>query len=223
MLYFPNGRPIIATEVPIAASSTIAAEGQALVADTTGGVFGAKPSAGSSSENFLGIAVSQQIDLATFPKVEEKVVPNTDAVTIARTPSSGTLSVYDVTTSTLLSVTTHYTVSGETVTMADSTYRGHTLRLNYKFAPTAIEARAIQGDVYPGGAAGTSIGQVGVFQMGIVYTTEYDSTKDWTAAGITVKTGANGQFTVGGSGTTVDCVVVAAPSSSNPYLGLFLK
>ena len=222
MLYFPNGRPALSTELPIAASAVIAAEGQALVSDNTAGVFGVKPSAGSS-DNFIGVAASQQIALTSFPKVEAKVVPNTDAVTLARTPSASTLAVYDETTSTLLTVTTHYTVSGTTVTMVDNTYRGHTLRLTYKFAPNAVEARAIQGDVYPGGAAGTSIGQVGVIQKGTVYTTEFNSTVDWSAAGITVKTGANGLFTIGGSGATVDAVIVQVPNTTNPYLGLLLK
>lgn len=223
MLYFPNGRPALSTELPIASGASIAAEGQCLVGSTAaGGVFGVAPSAGSAGENFLGFAVSQQIAVTAFPKVEEKVSPNTDIITLARTPNASSLTVWNVTTSTLLVVTTDYTVSGKTVTMGSS-YRGHTIRFIYKFTPTAVEARAIQGDVYPGGAAGTSIGQVGIFQKGTVYTSEFNSAVDWQAANPAVKTGANGLVTIGGSGATIDCVIVQIPSTTNPYLGLLLK
>lgn len=220
MLYFPNGRPQISTELPIAASAAIAAEGQALVGATVNGVFGVSPSAGSAGENFLGLAVSQQIALSTFPKVQEFVDPNTDTITLARTPNASTLAVYNVTTNTMLTVTTHYTITGNVVTM-NASFRGNTIRFIYKFSPTAVEARAIMGDVYPGGAAGTSIGQVGIIQKGVVYTTEYDSTKDWTQT-VAVKSGANGQLTQGGSGATVNCTIVQAPNTTNPYLGLML-
>lgn len=221
MLYFPNGRPALSTELPIVAGAVIAAEGQALVGVTAAGVFGVQASGGNSSENFLGLAVSQQIALTTFPKVQEVVTPNTDTVVLARTPSASTLSIYDLTAGALLTITTDYTVSGATIT-TNVALRGHLLRYTYKFAPTAVEARAIAGDVYPGGAAGTSIGQVGIFQKGTVYTTEFDSTKDWTTS-VVVKTGANGLLTQGGSGATVDCVIVNTPNTTNPYLGLMLK
>lgn len=222
MLYFPNGRPALSTELPIASGASIAAEGQALVGASPLGVFGVSPSAGSSGENFLGLAVSQQIALTTFPKVQETVAPNTDTWVLARTPSASTISVYDVTAGALLTGGgTDYTLTGATLAL-NSALRGHTLRAVYKFAPTAVEARSIMGDVYPGGAAGTSIGAVGVFQKGTVYTTEYDSTKDWNQT-IAVKTGANGLLTQGGSGATVDCVIVGVPSTTNPYLGLLLK
>ena len=220
MLYFPNGRPILSSELPIASGASIAAEGQALVGSTVNSVFGVAPSAGTGTENFLGLAVSQQIALTSFPKVQEFVQPNTDLITLSRTPSASTLAVYNVTTNTLLTITTHYTVSGAVVTM-NSAFRGNTIRFIYKFAPSAVEARAISGDVYPGGAAGTSIGQVGIFMKGTVFTTEFDSTKDWTQT-VTVKTGANGQLTQGGSGVTVPCVIVSVPSTTNPYLGVML-
>lgn len=222
MLYFPNGRPALSTEMPIAASASIAAEGQALVGSTVNGVFGVAPSAGSSGENFLGLAVSQQIALTTFPKVQETVAPNTDVWVLNRTPSASTLSLYDVTAGALLTGSgTDYTLTGASLAL-NSALRGHTLRATYKFAPTAVEARAIMGDVYPGGAAGTSIGAVGIFQKGTVYTTEFDSTKDWNQS-VAVKSGANGLLTQGGSGATVDCVIVSVPSTTNPYLGIFLK
>jgi hypothetical protein len=221
MLYFPNGRPQISTELPIASGASIAAEGQALVGASPLGVFGVAPSAGTSGEIFLGLAVSQQIALTSYPKVEEFVDPNTDTWVLARTPLSSTFSLYDETANALLTGGgTDYTLSSKTLTM-NTALRGHTLRAVYKFAPSAVEARAIMGDVYPGGAAGTSIGQVGIIQKGTVYTTEYDSTLNWNQTA-TVKTGANGLLVQSGNGATVNCVIVSVPTLTNPYLGLML-
>jgi len=53
-----------------------------------------------------------------------------------------------------------------------------------------------------------------------LYTDQYDITKDFGAAGAVVKTGANGQFTVGGNGDAANFVVIQVPSVSSPFLGL---
>jgi hypothetical protein len=222
MLYFPNTRVAVSSELPIAAGAVFTAEGQAMVSDNTGGIFGAKPSTAAAGENFLGVAVSQQIALTSFPKVEEVVQPLTDIITLARTPSVGTVFVYNVTTGAALASPANYTIAGAVITMAAAT-RGNVIRIVYKFAPTVIEARSIMGDIYPGGAPGLSIGQVGVQRSGSIFTTEFDSAVNWNVANPVVKTGANGQFTIGGTGTTVDCAVIQLPSTSLPYLGLLLK
>lgn len=221
MLYFPNSRVALAAEFPIAAGASVTAEGCALVSDNTGGVFGVKPSTGAAGDNFVGVSVSQQLPLTTFPKVEEKVQPSTDIITLAKTPT-GTVLVYNATTSAVMVITTNYTISGKTITM-NSAFRGNTIRVFYKFTPSAVEARAIQGDTYPGGATGTTLGQVGILRSGTIYTTEFDQTVDWQQASPTVKLAANGLFTIGGSGATVNCAVVQPPNTTNPYLGLLLK
>jgi hypothetical protein len=221
MLYFPNSRVAVSAEFPIAAGASVTAEGCALVSDNTGGVFGVKPSTGAAGDNFMGVAVSQQLPLSLFPKVEERVQPVTDIITLAKTPT-GTVLVYNATTSAVLVVTTNYTISGKTITM-NAAFRGNLIRVFYKYTPTAVEARAIQGDTYPGGAAGSSLGQVGILRSGTIYTTEYDQTVDWQQATPTVRVAANGLFTIGGSGAIVNCAVVQAPNTTNPYLGLLLK
>lgn len=222
MLYFPSTRQANSVELPIAASAAVTAEGCALVADNTAGVFGVKPSTGSAGEQFLGVSVSQQLPLLNYPKVEEKVQGASNVITLARTPSAGTIIVFNVTTGAPLVVTTDYTISGKAVTLQAGTL-GNTIRVIYKFVPDATEARAIQGDIYPGGATGTALSQVGVLRSGPVFTTEFDGSVNWSAASPVIKLGANGLFTIGGSGTTVDAAVLQAPTTTNPFLGLLLK
>lgn len=224
MIYFPATKGNISTELPVDASSTISAEGQCLVASTPDGNFGAKPSAGSGSEVFLGVAVSQQITLTAIPRAEAFTQGASDAIQTSFTPNAGTVAVYDVTAGALLTGGgTDYTQTGKDITLLAAT-RGHELLVHYTYAPTAVQARAYQGDIVPGGPAGAALSQVGIIRNGIVYTDQYDTTVDWTQANPVVKTGAGGKFTIGGSGTTLTNVsVIAAPVANFPYLGLLLN
>jgi len=225
MLYFPKTRVAISHELPIAVGASVQAEGLALVTDNTGGVFGLKPSTGTAADVFYGISISQEFPLLAYPKIEERVQPVANTIVLNRTPISGQLVVYDVTAAAVVPAGAGgWTLSGKTLTLQAGT-AGHTIRVTYKFVPTAVEARAIQGDIYPGGAAGTSISQVGVLKSGAIYTTEFDASIDWSAAAnaTAIKTGANGQLTVGGSGTAVPAVVIQVPNTASPFLGIELS
>jgi hypothetical protein len=224
MLYFPQGKAYISQEFPVATGASVAAEGLALVASTTGGVFGVAPSAGSSGEKFVGVSVSMQMTITSLARAEEYVVPAGNVVTLDRTPTGGTVSVYDLTSAAVVPASGGgaWSLSGKTLTLT-ATELGHSILVRYKYAPTAAESQLIQGDIYPGGAAGFVTGSVGVIKNGTVFTSEFDTTINWNAANPTVTTGASGQFTVGGSGAVVPCVVVNVPSADSPYLGLNLN
>lgn len=224
MLYFPNGRAYVSVELPVAVGSAIAAEGQALIGDTAaGGVFGVKPSTGGSTDNFVGVAVGTPMPLSFMSKVEEGVQGGGNTFTLARTPASGTLSVWNITAGAVVAPGGGgWTLAGNVVTLQAGT-AGNSLRFTYRYAPTVNEARAIQGDIFPGGPAGLVVNQIGVIKNGIVYTTEFVSSDNWHAANPTVRVGANGLFTTAGSGTVVPCSIVAIPSVEAPYLGLMLN
>lgn len=223
MIYFPSTRVNISREMPVAVGSTIAAEGIALMADNTGGVFGAKPTAGASTDVFLGIAISQQIALGNQNKVETFTQGVSNIVTLARTPVASTLGVYDNTAGAVIPAGGGgWTLSGKTVTLQAGT-QGHEVICYYKFAPTAAEIRFIQGDVWPGGPAGAALNQIGVAVNGIVYTDQFDTSVNWNANGIAVTTGANGLLTIGGSGKALAQVaVIAPPVPGFGYLGIQL-
>lgn len=225
MIYFPKSRTQLSQEMPVATGSTISAEGQCLVSSTIGGVFGVKACNNDSVGTFVGFAISEQISLTSMTKVERFTVSAGIASTLvlSRTPTASTLFIFNVTTNTALAVTTDWTLSNATVTwVTDQT--GATIDAYYRYAPSVVEAQALQGDIKPGGPAGALLNQVGVLKSGILYTSEYDTSVNWLATNPVVKTAASGRLTIGGAGQTLTgVVVIAAPNSSGPdgaFLGL---
>jgi len=213
-------------ERPVAAGYTVSAEGQALVADTTDGVFGVKPSTGASGEKFAGVALSQQLTLEYLPIVEEFVVAEDEiTVTLSHTPVGGTLRVLGngsaLAVGTPAGDATKYSISGSVITV-NTALKGKSVVVAYRYAPTVIEAKTIQGDIPPGGAASLTLNSVGVIRRGDIFTSEYDTSVDWTGDP-DVALGANGLFTVGGSGTEINAVVIQVPSATDPFLGLELR
>lgn len=227
MIYFPQTKGYVSRELPVATGQSVSAEGMAVVAvNGTDGSFGAKPSAGTSGEQFLGVAVSQQITLTSKARAEDFVAPVGLTLTLDQTPSAGTISVYNQTTATVVPATgaagTFWTVSGNVITLPTGN-AGANITVYYKYAVSAAASRALQGDIFPGGAAGAVVNQIGLIKNGVVYTDQFDTTVNWNVANPVVTLGANGQFTIGGTGTVINCTVVNAPSSGSPFLGLDLS
>lgn len=209
----------------VASSVMITAEGQALVVDNSV-ANGVKPSAGVAGEKFAGVSISQQLTLEVLPKHESLVVDGSSQVTLSREPVSGTLRIFDETNDTVQSAGTpgevdnEYSISGKVVTF-NAARQGDTMSIAYRYNPTVAEAKTIQGDILPGGQADALLDTVGVLVAGDVYTTEYDTSVDWSADPVVVSLGANGLFTVGGSGVKLDNVrVIERPSPDNQFLGL---
>lgn len=222
MIYFPQTRVHVSQEFPVAAGFSVAAEGQALVGVTDGGVFGVKPSTGAANEVFVGVAVSQQITITSKTRVERHIVPVSLTITLDRTPQSGQLSVYNHTTGAVVPAGSGgWSIAGNVLTLPS--IAGNEISVYYRYAVTANESRALQGDIFPGGAAGFVVNQVGVFKNGTVFTDQFDPTVDWNASNPVVRCGANGQFTIGGTGTIVDCTIVQVPSADSAFLGLNLN
>lgn len=222
MFYFPLTRIVDSAEFAVAAGATITAEGQALVASMTNGVFGVKPSAGGAGEVFVGLAVAGT-SAAPFAasyasKVEVLTVPASGTLTLQFAPVTGQAALYNTGTNAALAI------DGTTVTLASNKISGLTpgltFRVTYKYALTVNQARALQGDVQPGGNAGDQLGSIGVVKRGSVFTTEFDASKNWAAA-TGLKLAANGQITdQTGSGVTITgAFVTNVPSATNPYLG----
>lgn len=223
MLNLTASRIAASEEMALDPAATLSAVGCALVQGAVGTV---KPGTGSSGEKFTGASLSQPLTLLNFPKVETIVADASSLSTLAHTPLSGTLRVIDTTAGTALTagdpatVATAYSISGAVVT-THSTRVGKSATFFYQYAPTTLEARTLQGDIQPGGAASLTTGTVGVIRAGTIYTTEYDTTVDWTAANPDVRVGANARFTIGGTGAVVpNAQVMQAPGTSDGLLGL---
>lgn len=223
MIYFPQTRAFISRELPVAVGFQLEAEGQAMVGVTANGVFGVKPSAGDAGEVFAGIAVSRQITITSKARVDTFVVPVGLAVTLGRTPSGGTLSVFNKTTAAVVpSGGGGWSLAGDVLTLPAGS-AGNTIEVYYKYAVTVKESRSLQGDIFPGGAAGFEVNQAGLFKNGVVFTDQFDTLVNWNAANPIVRLGANGQFTIGGTGTIIDCTIVQTPNPESAFLGLDLN
>lgn len=204
----------------VAPGAVISAEGQALVRQPGAMSAGVMPStAATANEVFVGFSMAGT-SAAPFPeaftnKVETLVVPSTGTVTLQRTPVTGQVFVFDNTTGAAVPTPT---VVGNTITGLTV---GDEVAVTYKFPLSVNEARAIFGDVEPGGYAGAYVGQVGVAKRGLIYLGEFDASKNWEAA-TAIKLAANGQVTdqSGAGATIVGAYVVATPNTEYPFLGI---
>lgn len=223
MLDFAKTRILESIEAVVATGFTVTSEGSALVADYTAGVFGVKPATGGANDRFYGVALAQQLTLTAVPKYES-FVPTGTTITLAETPISGTLRVYNSTEGNVLAAgnpaTTdnEYSISGKVITL-HSSETNDTIIVTYRFAPTTLQAQTIQGDIPPGGAAALTLGSVGVVVKGQVATTEFDTSVDWNQANPVLKLAANGIFTLGGSGVEVpNAVITQLPGADSMVL-----
>lgn len=228
MLQFDKVRILESVEAPVQTGFTVTAEGQALVADYTGGVFGVKPSTSGAAEQFYGVSIAQQMTLLYLPMVEEVVTatiapaPTTFTITLARTPVAGSIRFYDETTAAALtagnpSTTANtYSLAGNVLMLNYAAQgAGKRLTLSYRYSPTTVEVASVQGDIPPGGAANLTLGTMGVIRKGRIATTEFDTSVDWTVAAPVITVGANGLFTIGGTGQAVpNAVIVEIPGVS---------
>lgn len=219
MIYFPLSKFVDSAETIVAPGANITAEGQALVRAPGAPASGVTVSmADDDTEIFAGFAVAgvsaAPMALLYASKVEEFVVPASGVVTLAFTPVTGQLFAYNLTTSEAVEGTaiTDNTVTGLTA--------GNTVRITYKYALSAVQARSLQGDVQPGGYAGEYVGQIGLVKRGAIFTSEFDSAVDWSKA-TEIRLAPNGQITdQNGTGATIKGYVIAVPNTETPFLGL---
>ncbi len=219
MIYLPLSKFIDSAEAVVAPGAVITAEGQALVRAPGAPAAGVTPSmAADDAEIFAGFAIAG-VSAAPLPllyasKVEEFVVPGSGAVSLAFAPVAGQLFAYNTTTGAAVASPT---VSANQITGLPA---GNTVRVTYKYALTAVQARTLQGDVQPGGYAGAYVGQVGLVKRGLIYTAQFDASKNWAVA-TEIKLAVNGMITdQSGSGAAIQGYVVALPNVENPFLGI---
>jgi hypothetical protein len=219
MIYFPLSKFVDSAETVVAPGAVITAEGQALVRAPGAPAAGVTPSmAADDTEIFAGFAVAG-VSAAPLPllyasKVEEFVVPGSGVVSLAFAPVAGQLFAYNITAGAAIAAPT---VTGNKVTGLPA---GNTVRVTYKYALSAVQARNLQGDVQPGGYAGEYVGQVGLIKRGLIYTSQFDAAVNWAAA-TEIKLAVNGMITdQTGDGAAIKGYVVALPNVETPYLGI---
>lgn len=226
MLDFTRTRVLESNEFPVQQGFTITAEGRGLVGDYTGGVFGLKEGTGSPDEKFVGVSVSQQMTPYSLPYYNDYVVPasGTYVVSLPFAPASGTLAVINTANNTALTVVTSGSpTSGQVkIVGSDLTFNsaqaGINFRAQFRYVPTTLQWRQIQGDIPPGGAASLTLGTMGVMIKGLVSTTEFDTSVDWNIANPVLGLGADGLFTLYDEGNNTPipgAVITQIPASGS--------
>lgn len=225
-LYLPFTKVADSTEMLAAPGAVFTAEGQALVRPNGAQSAGVMPATGvDANEVFVGFALAGTSALP-FPesftnKVEEFLVPGTGIVTLSLTPVSGQVFAFDETAG---AGDTSITVTGKQVSGLTA---GNEVTITYKYAMSVVQERALFGDVQPGGYVGAYVGQIGVVTRGVIWTSEFDASKDWSKAGtvgnlLTIK--ANGQISLGAAADPTTKIpgayVVGIPGQDVPYLGI---
>jgi len=214
-------------EFPVMTGSTITAEGLALIQQLSGGVEYVLPSAGGGTEIFMGFSYGEVFTPATKSVQETLVVPAAGAVTLTllHAPLTDTqVSAYDVTNSVIQTlgnpaVVNQYTCVSGLLTF-NAAKAGTTMRITYRYSPTAEELVASDSVRITSFSASEYITSIGVIQEGEVYTDQFNANRDWSAA-TGVKTMAGGLLdNQAGAGTTISCVITHVPDANFPYLGI---
>jgi hypothetical protein len=173
---------------------------------------------GAAGEVFVGFVLAQT-SAAPFleshaVKVEKQIVPASGVVTLAFAPLASATAVHDDTTGAAVASPT---VVGNTITGLTA---GDAVTVTYTYALSVQAAIGLMGNAIPSGYAGSLLGSVGCSQGGKIYTSQFDSSKNWAAA-TAVKLGANGMLTdQTGSGVAISAIIVATPNQDIPFLGL---
>lgn len=209
---------------PIETGALIADEGIALVFVKEGSDTVVRPANGVAGEIFAGVSKSRNVAPLFVPFVFEGTVDSASGLELPRLPLAGqTLVRIEGAAATIVggapAAAGEVQIDGQQVNYhADDDGKSQTVQFMYE--PTVTEARTFKGDVAIGGLSSTAQGIIGLITKGDIATTYFDASADFTGA-LEVNLGADGKFTVGGSGVKVPGVTVqSAPSADNPCLVL---
>jgi hypothetical protein len=219
MIYGPFSKYLDSSEAVVAPGAVIDAEGLVLVRANGAQAAGVLPSTGGTAETFAGFSIAGT-SAAPFAegftnKQETFRVPASGKVTLQFAPVPTQFFAFDNDTN--VAVSPAPTLAGKELSGLPV---GDSVTITYKYPLTVVQARALHGDVQPGGYSGAYVNQIGLLKRGMVYTDQFDASKNWAAA-TSVKAAAGGQVTdQSGSGITLPAVIIAVPGSDVTYLGL---
>lgn len=236
MLYFPQTRIDLSKERPIAQGYNVYAEGSALTWKNVGGQLGVAPTTGTNDQ-FAGVSFNSVINALTVPYVETLTVSANGQINTSFAANAGTLAIVNASNTLMTAAAadtdpttltaTQYAPSSTNPLLYSfnaSLNAGAVVTVAYRYSPNSFQNMYLQGMQLPGGAAGLYLGQIDVIQHGDVYTSEYDTSVNWsTATGVVLE--ANGLF---GASTSIannlpGVTIIALPSAGNPFLGLAIN
>ena len=218
--------------VELAEGITSLQEGCALVYVLENGISKMKPSRGAAGEFYAGVSLGNPVIPTRSNKIEQVKVPAASpyTVTLARAPLADPFVAVEaaganprvVLAKAGAASATEYAISGSVVTF-HSSFAGRTVTVMYPYSISYSEVvQGIAGFDASRVTDLTSVPTFGCIAVGEVFTDMFDPSVDWASFSSSnrIKLAANGMFTIGGSGTTVEGVVTAVPSVTNGYLGM---
>ncbi|QRE00272.1 hypothetical protein [Burkholderia phage BCSR5] len=225
--YFPQGRVVDSSETNVAAGAMITAEGQALVRSGKAPAAGVLPATGDATDIFVGFAVAGT-SAAPFQemfatKVEQFLAPAGGAVRLNFAPVTGQYNVRD-----LDDPTKAFTakIDPATPNVVTGLPVGDEVAITYKYPLTVVQARALYGDIQPGGYVGDYVQQIGLIKRGPVFTDQYDASQDWSKA-VEIYATAGGQLQMWDGvaaqkpvGVKINGYVIRVPGQEIPFLGI---
>ncbi len=230
MIQLSQSRIQLSMEQPLYINTTQVEEGQALQWINENGQAMVTPGTGTAG-SFAGIAFGYFMRPSTMAVVDTLTVPSTSPYTVNLSQAPNNIAAITVVTGSTVytQVTTaptgnEYSIGGinNQVLTFPSTAAGLTFSVTYRQNLSILQAEMFTGDGYIVNSPSNVTGTIGVIQKGIIYTSNFDTSVYWGAA-TSVTVGANGIFTSGGSGATVQATVYAQPTTDVPYLALNLQ
>jgi hypothetical protein len=233
MLELSFSRIQLSMEIPLSANSAALDEGTALeyVMNPNGnGQNVVQAGTGTANAVHAGAALSVFTRPSTMVYVD--VLPvgtNPYTVVLSQTPTAAT-----VVTVTIGGVAytygagtpgaTGFQVNGNVLTF-NSAASGLTATVTYRYNITVAQAEMFVGDGVAGGYSPSAVtGTIGVIQRGVIFTSDFDTSKYCGAGNVSnITVGAGGLYTVGGAGAPVVGTVIQIPTGDIPFLGLFIR
>lgn len=228
----------IDAEYPVSDTASTIEEGAFLTGVMEDGKFKVAPCAGAAGEVFAGIAWGYFTSPTTAPMTETgKVDSSAYTFVMSQLPTAATAvrvykGVVDPITGTV-TAGSPITVSAATTAPASGTVNiaGNTLTFNadmagqpvlitYRYALTAQQAASYVGDGITQTLGADVSGTIGVIERGRIFTSNFDTSVDWTAASPKITLAAGGFITIGGTGTAINGRIYALPTAESPFLGI---
>lgn len=224
-------------EKNVATGQTINEEGRCLIRVSENGEEHVRESTGNAQVDvWFGVSLMDTMSVTTWALVEDATVPAAPGpytVTLARNNLYGNIAapavrVYDATAAADLTEVAIAPAGGQflvdyvngivTFNVAEA---GHTLVIYYRYNMTVAERNARFQERHVNNGAAAAFMQVTCGTgPGEVYTTEYDTSQDYDAAGTVVYTGANGRFTADNTSNVQVGRTIKSPTPEDPMLGI---
>lgn len=224
-------RYFLTKEVPVAPGHSVTVEGAVLKQIRTNGLENAALTEGTGSEVIIGFSENNNLVIGQEIVTETVVVPASGIVSLKNANVvDSTVWAYNATDAAALApipsgnpTTSQFLLSAVQGQVTLNTgLAGKTVQFRYKYNMTAIQQEMKYGGRPVNMRSNTDVGTITVIRgFGEIYTDQYDTTVDFSAATALYAT-ANGIITTTASGNTVipGARVVSVPSASDSFLGL---